>query len=91
LKSVRLLEECFNPRKKIDLYTQIPKFFNFSGMKNLYHVSLSTYFVIVPKRPVSQHLKEGVVVHILSDIIQVVVLATSTNALLGVGHPHISR
>lgn len=33
---------------------------------------------VVPKRPVSQHLKECVVVHILANIIQVIVLATCT-------------
>lgn len=31
---------------------------------------------IVPKGPVAKHLKEGVVVHILADIVKVVVLAT---------------
>ena len=36
---------------------------------------------VVSKRPVAQHLKEGVMVHILSHIIQVIVLATSSNAL----------
>jgi hypothetical protein len=34
--------------------------------------------------PVSQHLKEGVMVNILSNIIQVIVLSTGTNALLRV-------
>lgn len=33
---------------------------------------------IVPKGPVAQHLKEGVVVHVLANIIKVIVLATCT-------------
>lgn len=36
---------------------------------------------VVPKGPVAQHFKEGVVVHILAHIIQIVVLASSTYAL----------
>lgn len=39
---------------------------------------------VVSERPVSQHFKEGVVVDILTDIVQVVVFSTSTDALLGV-------
>ena len=36
---------------------------------------------VVPKRPVAQHLEEGVVVHIFAHIVQVVVLATGPDAL----------
>ncbi len=36
---------------------------------------------IVPKGPVAQHLKEGVMVHILTNIIQVIMLAASTYTL----------
>ena len=39
----------------------------------------------VSKRPVSQHLKEGVMVGILSNIIQVIVLPSSSNGPLRVG------
>ena len=40
---------------------------------------------IVSKWPVSQHLKESVMIHVFADIIQVIVLATCTNTLLSVG------
>ena len=43
---------------------------------------------VVAKRPVAQHLKEGVVVDILANIIQVVVLSPSANTLLAVGGTH---
>ncbi len=36
---------------------------------------------VVPKGPVAQHLKEGMMVHILAHVIQVIVLATSTYTL----------
>ena len=36
---------------------------------------------IVPKGPIAQHLKEGVVIHILAHIIQVIVFASSSYAL----------
>ena len=36
---------------------------------------------VVPKGPVAQHLKEGVVVHILAHVIQVIMLAASADAL----------
>ena len=42
------------------------------------------YFKIISKGPISQHLKKSVVVDILANIIQVVMLAASTNALLGI-------
>jgi len=38
----------------------------------------------VSKRPVPQHLEEGVMVGVLSNIIQVIVLPSSSNALLRV-------
>lgn len=43
------------------------------------------YLEIIPKGPGPQHLKEGVVVHIFPHIIQVVVLAPCSDALLSVG------
>mmetsp|Transcript_1474 Transcript_1474/g.4793 ORF Transcript_1474/g.4793 Transcript_1474/m.4793 type:complete len:801 (-) Transcript_1474:135-2537(-) len=42
---------------------------------------------VVPKRPVAQHLEHGVMVRVLADIIQVVVLATCSDALLRVARP----
>mmetsp|Transcript_31648 Transcript_31648/g.89902 ORF Transcript_31648/g.89902 Transcript_31648/m.89902 type:complete len:412 (+) Transcript_31648:2519-3754(+) len=42
-------------------------------------------FEVVAKAPVAKHLEEGVVVHVLANVIQVVVLAAGTDALLGVG------
>lgn len=39
---------------------------------------------VVAERPVAKHLEESVVVHVLADILQVVVLAACTNALLTV-------
>lgn len=44
-----------------------------------------SYFKVISKGPGAQHLKEGVVVHILSHVIQVIMFTTSTDALLGVG------
>lgn len=43
------------------------------------------YLEIIPKGPGPQHLKEGVVVHIFAHVIQVVVLAPCSDALLSVG------
>ena len=43
------------------------------------------FFEIIAEGPVSQHLEKGVVVGIESDILQVVVLASGADALLGVG------
>mmetsp|Transcript_16638 Transcript_16638/g.30522 ORF Transcript_16638/g.30522 Transcript_16638/m.30522 type:complete len:613 (+) Transcript_16638:1354-3192(+) len=39
---------------------------------------------VVSETPVSKHFKKGVVIHVLSNIVQVVVLASCTDALLGV-------
>ena len=39
------------------------------------------FFEVVPKGPVAQHLKKGVVVHILPHIVQIVVLASCPDAL----------
>ncbi len=39
---------------------------------------------VVAKGPVSKHFKEGVVVHVLANIVQIVVFATGTDAFLGV-------
>ena len=36
---------------------------------------------VVPKGPIAQHLKEGVVIHILAHIVQVIVFASSAYAL----------
>lgn len=44
----------------------------------------ATYLKIISKRPRAQHLKEGVVVDILAHIIQVIVLASSSDAFLGI-------
>ena len=38
----------------------------------------------ISERPVAQHLKEGVVVGVFSNIVQVIVFPPSSNALLGV-------
>jgi hypothetical protein len=43
-----------------------------------------TYLKVVSKRPVSQHFKECVMVHVLPNIIEVIMLATSSDAFLGV-------
>mmetsp|Transcript_91893 Transcript_91893/g.230998 ORF Transcript_91893/g.230998 Transcript_91893/m.230998 type:complete len:316 (-) Transcript_91893:265-1212(-) len=42
---------------------------------------------VIAKAPIAKHLKEGVVVVVAPDIIQVIVLATSTDAFLAVGGP----
>mmetsp|Transcript_8153 Transcript_8153/g.17616 ORF Transcript_8153/g.17616 Transcript_8153/m.17616 type:complete len:466 (+) Transcript_8153:1609-3006(+) len=39
---------------------------------------------IIPKGPIPKHLKEGVMVHILPHIVEIVVLASGTDALLGI-------
>ena len=44
-------------------------------------------FEVVSKRPVAQHLKQGVVVGVDAHFFQVVVLAADAKALLGVGNP----
>lgn len=43
------------------------------------------YLKVVSKGPGAQHLEEGVVVHVLPHVVKIVVLASSTDALLGVG------
>lgn len=43
------------------------------------------YLEVIAKGPGPQHLKEGVVVHIFAHIIQVIVLAPCSDALLSVG------
>ena len=40
---------------------------------------------VVPKGPVAQHFKKGVVVRVLAHVVQVIVLAPRTDALLAVG------
>lgn len=45
---------------------------------------MNTNLEIIAERPVAEHLKECVMVYILAHIIQVVVFAPSTDALLRV-------
>ena len=51
-------------------------------------ISMQNYLEIITKRPVAQHFKEGVMVHILAYVIQIIVLATSTDALLSIDNPN---
>ena len=44
-------------------------------------------FVIIAKRPIAQHLEEGVVVGIVAYILQVIMFTGDPHALLGVGSP----
>lgn len=44
----------------------------------------SVLLEVVTEGPVTEHLEEGVVVHVLTHIVQIVVLTTGANALLGV-------
>mmetsp|Transcript_9357 Transcript_9357/g.15007 ORF Transcript_9357/g.15007 Transcript_9357/m.15007 type:complete len:626 (+) Transcript_9357:1284-3161(+) len=46
---------------------------------------------VVAKTPVSQHLKEGVMVRVLPDIVEIVVLSTGADAFLGVGRTFQGR
>lgn len=43
------------------------------------------YLEVISKGPRSQHLKEGVVVHVLAHVVQVIVFPTGADALLRVG------
>lgn len=52
--------------------------------RDVFQLSLF-YLEIIPKGPGAQHLEEGVVVDILPHVVQVVVLAPSSDALLSVG------
>lgn len=45
------------------------------------------FLEVVPKRPVPQHLEEGVMVHVLAHVVEVVVLAAGPDALLRVNSP----
>ena len=47
-------------------------------------MSHATYLEVVAKAPVAKHLKEGVVVGIFADVVQVVVLTASADTLLRV-------
>ena len=49
-----------------------------------YMTKVKNLFEVVSERPVAQHLEESVVVDILPDVVQVVVLAASADALLAV-------
>ena len=42
------------------------------------------YFEKIPKGPVPQHFKEGVVICVFPDIVKIVMLPTGTDAFLGV-------
>jgi hypothetical protein len=42
------------------------------------------YFEIVSKGPIAKHLKECVMVNILPHVIQIIVLSSSSYALLGI-------
>ena len=42
------------------------------------------YLKVVAKRPVSEHLKEGVVVDVLADVVKVIVFAAGAYTLLTV-------
>jgi len=44
---------------------------------------------VVAEGPIPQHLEKGVVIGVQADVIQIVVFATSTDALLGVCGPSI--
>lgn len=46
----------------------------------------TAHFEVVSKRPIAQHLKEGVVIKVPAHIIQIVVLPTGTDTLLAVRH-----
>ena len=48
------------------------------------------FFEIVAERPVPEHLEKGVVVGIEPHILEVVVLAAGTDALLGVRRPRVA-
>lgn len=43
------------------------------------------FLAIVTEAPISQHFKECVMINILSNIVQIVVFSTGTNAFLSVG------
>ena len=44
-------------------------------------------FVVIPERPVTQHLEEGVMVGVAADRFEVVMLARNPQAFLAIGHP----
>ena len=46
--------------------------------------SIEFYLKIISKWPVSQHFKESVVINILANILQIIMLSTSTNTFLTV-------
>ncbi len=47
------------------------------------------FFEVVSERPVAEHLEEGVVVGVETDVLQVVVLASGSDAFLGVCGPGV--
>ena len=49
----------------------------------------SVPFIVITKRPVSQHLKQGLVIGILAYIFQVVVFAAGADYRLDVGSPFV--
>ena len=48
------------------------------------------YLEIVTKGPISKHLEESVVVHVFSNVIEVIVFPSGPDALLRVHSPHIA-
>ena len=45
------------------------------------------FFEIIPKAPVPEHFKKGVMIVIEPDVFQIVMLSTSANTFLGVRYP----
>ena len=45
------------------------------------------FLEVIAERPVTQHLKEGVMVRVFSNIVQIVVLPACANALLRIRRP----
>lgn len=42
------------------------------------------FFEVISERPVSEHLEEGVMVDILSNVVEIIMLSSGTNTLLSV-------
>src|ERR1700712_253386 len=52
--------------------------------KKLPSVSNSLLFEVIAETPIAQHLKEGMMVAVFANIVEVVVLAPGTNTFLGI-------
>ena len=50
--------------------------------------TMQPHLEVVAERPVSQHLKERVMIDVFTNIIQIVVFTTRANALLAVNCSH---